>query len=865
VAAQSRSLITNGSFEQGAQSPDEWQLMPGGSWASGSSHHGTRHLHGDSTPEAMVCEGPLLGLEPGVDYRLAGWLRSPAGWARLELELDDDTGTVRQVAAAPAVTAAADWRYVAVEFRALWPAGRVRFWTRGAADLDDVILVPIACSCIGNPGAAADDRGRIPFWSAEKNGDLRPGMLRGDHQSDPGVRHHEEPSQRLTPKGDWYGLSSVNYPVPLWTDRLELSAWARADLAATAEILACWQDDLQRVLRVDRSQPVRGPIWQRMTVAPAAPPAGAATLRLVAAALGGPAWFHHFDLRLGRPTRPNIQVFVNQVGYDVAGPKSLVVATNFFPTESTTIPCVLVGPNGQAMWSREVPCAGRICGDQPDDWGWYFWRVDFSELRRTGTFRARIAASGVQAESFPVHVARGVLLGRTAQSGVDFFFAQRCGFAVPGWHAACHLDDARLNDGSHLDATGGWHSAGDYNKPVWIFGDSAVVFALARAYERHPRVFQAHDRDGDGVADALDEARFGAAFLAKMQEPGTGQLRGDVVQGPGRTWMRWLAPDRHTDNVIGTADDPVIVAGHGNAPLAIAGWALVGRQLPDQALRKAYWSGARRLWDALAVADSAPKNPLLLVSAIELHRVTADAQLRAFARTSCERLLAAQRPDGGFPGDTGDHGDITAAALAWFALAFPDDPLCQRVRGALDRYLAFCLARTDNPFGLSRQGIGGQDAEAAFFHPTVSLGVNFWLLSRAWAALLIHELSGDARALAFAADQIDWILGKNPLSLCMFEGLGRHNPPRYHHRYNMIAGHERGAVPGAIPNGFVRDMGLADRPGFDLSRGGSRSPSFRTSEPWLVHNVFYLLAVSQWEDALKRRGGVDGSADTVGQ
>src|SRR5262249_39376342 len=82
AAAQSQSLIKNGSFEQGAPPPDGWQLMPGGSWASGSSHRGTRHLHGVSAPEAMVCEGPLLGLEPGVDYRLEGWLRSPAGWAR---------------------------------------------------------------------------------------------------------------------------------------------------------------------------------------------------------------------------------------------------------------------------------------------------------------------------------------------------------------------------------------------------------------------------------------------------------------------------------------------------------------------------------------------------------------------------------------------------------------------------------------------------------------------------------------------------------------------------------------------------------------------------------------------------------------
>jgi hypothetical protein len=46
---------------------------------------------------------------------------------------------------------------------------------------------------------------------------------------------------------------------------------------------------------------------------------------------------------------------------------------------------------------------------------------------------------------------------------------------------------------------------------------------------------------------------------------------------------------------------------------------------------------------------------------------------------------------------------------------------------------------------------------------------------------------------------------------------------------------------------MVRDMGIADRPGFDMSRGGNRAPSFRTSEPWLVHNMFYLLAVTALE------------------
>ena len=115
---------------------------------------------------------------------------------------------------------------------------------------------------------------------------------------------------------------------------------------------------------------------------------------------------------------------------------------------------------------------------------------------------------------------------------------------------------------------------------------------------------------------------------------------------------------------------------------------------------------------------------------------------------------------------------------------------------------------------------------------------------RAWAANLCYRVTADVRARVFAADQLDWVLGKNPIGLCMFEGKGAFNPPRYHHRYNSIPGHERGAVPGTIPNGFEREMGLADRPGFDLSRAGGRSPSYRTSEPWLVHNMWYLLAIS---------------------
>jgi hypothetical protein len=55
------------------------------------------------------------------------------------------------------------------------------------------------------------------------------------------------------------------------------------------------------------------------------------------------------------------------------------------------------------------------------------------------------------------------------------------------------------------------------------------------------------------IPDVLDEAWWGAKFLAKMQNPADGSMRGDVLQGPERTWMKWEALDVHTDNQNGTA------------------------------------------------------------------------------------------------------------------------------------------------------------------------------------------------------------------------------------------------------------------------------------------------------------------------
>jgi hypothetical protein len=238
----------------------------------------------------------------------------------------------------------------------------------------------------------------------------------------------------------------------------------------------------------------------------------------------------------------------------------------------------------------------------------------------------------------------------------------------------------------------------------------------------------------------------------------------------------------------------------------------------------------------------------LLISTIDLHKVTREPALLDYARANSEALLKTGKSGGQLAGGYSESGDVPAAALAYFALKLPDDPLCSAIKARLLEHTPGYLAEAQNPLGLIRQKLG---EDGYYFDPSSAMGCNYMLACRAWSALLVYRVTQDPALLRYATDQLDFLLGRNPDGVCMMEGEGAVNLPRYHHRYITIPGHERGAVPGAIPNGFVRNITGTDRPGIDLSTGGSRPyPSYRTNEPWLVHNVFYTLAVTALHEAI---------------
>ena len=550
--------------------------------------------------------------------------------------------------------------------------------------------------------------------------------------------------------------------------------------------------------------------WRRAGSGPLVPPENAQTfkpllvVRKKNTSQQAPvqAWFDAIEA--GVEEIPCVRVVVNQVGYDPRAPKQAIVLTNFFPSRKAVGQAAVLDQDGKPVWRSSLVCSGRMYGQNEADWGWYVWRADFSKLDRAGKYSVAASFGFREAASEPFAIGNDVLFQETAEFNVDFFYVQRCGVEVPGWHAPCHLDDAKLPDGTHRDLTGGWHSAGDYNKLSWEYGDGGVLYALVHAAASVPQYFATFDRDRDTAPGVIDEAEWGAKYIVKLQEPGGGLLN-HIEQGPDRkTWMNWCPPEKTTDNIVGTPDDPIVREGEGNSPLAIGGWALLGSLHPAADGRNPYLENSVRLWIHAIEREKTPGNPLLLLSGIDLYKITrATTATSTTAAAPLKPCWLPEIPAGPWPAAMATREMCQPRRWPHLRSNFPTIPSRPPSKRGSKKHLPAFMAEAANPFGLMMQkpGPGGY-----FFDPSSAMGCNYQLCSRAWSAIQVYRLIHDDHALRYAMDQLDFLLGRNPYNVCMMEGRGSINLPRYHHRYITIPGHERGAVPGTVPNGCVRDI-----------------------------------------------------------
>lgn len=214
----------------------------------------------------------------------------------------------------------------------------------------------------------------------------------------------------------------------------------------------------------------------------------------------------------------NAFIRVNQVGYLAADTK-IGIAFSKTPLRGEF---VLRDPSNRVVFHgplRRIP---------PPNWGGaylYYYELDFSTFQRPGRTVLQLRESGATSREFSIGV-----YPPYQDDLLLFMRQQRCGYN-PYLDMVCHMRDARtvyapVPDGSFMDATGGWHDAGDQLK--YLITASNATARMLLSYELARDKFK-DSVDGlgrplrNGIPDLLDEAKWGLDWIHKLH-PAPDQL-----------------------------------------------------------------------------------------------------------------------------------------------------------------------------------------------------------------------------------------------------------------------------------------------------------------------------------------------------
>ncbi|SMO49318.1 glycoside hydrolase family 9 protein [Solitalea koreensis] len=207
----------------------------------------------------------------------------------------------------------------------------------------------------------------------------------------------------------------------------------------------------------------------------------------------------------------NSWIRINQLGYIPNGikvavwvSKENVSITKFQLVDSATQKVVFTAKSGKAFGSY-----GPFTQS---------YRLNFSTFKQPGTYYLKMG----ETESPVFKIAANAYAG-TADFALRYMRQQRSGFN-PYLKDSCHTTDGYTMYGPMPDTTlinvyGGWHDASDYLQ--YSTTSANATYHLLAAYRDFPTVFT--DRyltngleGNNGIADILDEAKWGLDWLLKM-------------------------------------------------------------------------------------------------------------------------------------------------------------------------------------------------------------------------------------------------------------------------------------------------------------------------------------------------------------
>ena len=565
-----------------------------------------------------------------------------------------------------------------------------------------------------------------------------------------------------------------------------------------------------------------------------------------------------------------LYIRVNQLGFTGAGAKTAVVfGTDPLPTEFRI---VNADSGAQVFKGKVEPLAGA--------WGQFARHglLNFTGLARQGYYVIEVGSARSQRFTIATTAYRDV-----PDQLLEFMRQQRCGYN-PFVDAVCHRFDGRTAfgpepAGTYIDASGGWHDAGDQLKYLLTSSNATAQMLLAYEFvedKPNERPYFSDEFNSLGQPrrnsrpDVLDEAVWGLEWMLRLH-PKWDQLYHQVADdrdhkgfrlpqnetvdygwGPGSYRVVYFADGKpqglqqYQSESTGIAN----LAGRYAAAMAL-GYQTLKKYDPlssfaDQLLvagKEVYELGQQKEGVQQGNSYGAPYRYAETTwaddmewGAAELFRATKDQR---YLRDAKRYALLAGSESWMGKQEAGHYQYYPFMNLGHFRLY---DLVDKRTKSQLAEFYREGIERTVKQAESNLYGVG-----VPFIWCSNNLGV-----ALATQILLYQRMTGDMRYAPFAANQIDWLLGRNPWGVSMFTSIPANGVyPRDVHLF-----------PNVLLKRMVRG-GLVDGPVYRKVFQSLRGVSIREPDPFAPFQDERAVYHDDVNDYATNEPTMDGTAAAI--
>jgi len=560
-------------------------------------------------------------------------------------------------------------------------------------------------------------------------------------------------------------------------------------------------------------------------------------------------------------------IYINQIGFDTRGPKIAVVGSAS-PLPAKTMFSIVDAASGKVEFTAALGAQQKV-----EDWykDKIFYQADFSSLKKDGKYKLIITISGKKCSSEPFRITENALAKLTLSSIIHYYNKQRAN-TPEELEADQHIK--LYGSDKTVDLRGGWCDAsGDVSKYF-----SHLAYANFVSPQQIPLVTWSMESVDEtipglltkwGLKDSLEnEAVYGADFILRSLSSENYFYE---------TIFSYFSKDPNARRVVGLRANSVTTdayqaafregGGMGIAALArISRWKKHGEYTSQK-----YLDGAKRAFAHLLINntkydDDGKENIIddycALMAATELWIATNEPLYRDEARKRAANLAKRMSPDGYFIANDANRpfwhaadAGLPVVSLSRYLKKETDPALRNKVLQTIKKALDYNLRvshEVSNPFGYARQSfLYKGEVKDGFFIPHENETGWWWqgedarLGSLATAAIVGGRLVYPAQSgwgvkpalSSYASQQLSWILGCNPYSMCFMYGFGKNNVPYMHSSF----GH--GSQKGGISNGITGKDGNGDGSGIDF-KTEAEGNEWRWTEQWIPHAAWFMQAIA---------------------